>query len=72
MFYFLQKIGLKGKEGVFVFVKEDDFMLHFEVENNGKSVSFEKADFDKENVILIWETVRLFGTRNIKRLARKF
>jgi hypothetical protein len=70
MFYFLQKIQLKGQSRVLIFVKENDTTLTFKCE--GEMVEFEKSEFLKSNVVELWETVKLFGRKPIKRLARAF
>lgn len=68
MFYFLQKISLKNHSGEFVFIKEDDQDLHFK--KDGQLVKFSKELFPKNDIIELWETVKLFGRTPIRRLAR--
>lgn len=68
MFYFLQKIGLKNHSGEFVFIREDDQYLYFK--QDGQVVKFSKETFPKNDIVEIWETVKLFGKTPIRRLAR--
>ena len=68
MLYFLQKIRLKNHSGEYVFIREDDQYLHFKKE--GKEVIFSKERFPKNDIIEVWETVKLFGRTPIWRLAR--
>lgn len=68
MFYFLQKIQLKGREGYFIFVKELDEILIFKHENGISE--FDKATFPKDDVVELYETVKLFGRTPIKRVLR--
>lgn len=68
MFYFLQKIQLKGREGYFIFVKEVNGNLIFKHENGIEE--FDKESFKKEDVIELYETVKLFGRTPIKRVLR--
>lgn len=68
MFYFLQKIQLKGREGYFIFVKELNGILIFK---HGNGIAeFEKESFPKDDVIELYESVKLFGRTPIKRVLR--
>ena len=68
MLYFLQKIRLKNHSGEFVFIREDDEHLHFKKDD--QVVKFSKETFPKNDIVEIWETVKLFGRTPIRRLAR--
>lgn len=68
MFYFNQKIQLKNDSKTYIFKKEVNNILVFQSE--GKTFEFDKEEFSQDNVIVLWETVKLFGGTPIRRLAR--
>ncbi|MFY7829882.1 MAG: hypothetical protein ACOVQ4_22290 [Flectobacillus sp.] len=68
MFYFNQKIQLKNDSKTYIFKKEVNNILVFQSE--GQTFEFQKDEFAQDNVIVLWETVKLFGGTPIKRLAR--
>jgi hypothetical protein len=68
MFYFLQIIEIKNKEGRYTFLREKDEMLVFRQGENLLVIS--KSDFKKENVTELYESVKLFGRTPIKRVLR--
>lgn len=68
MFYFNQKIQLKNDAKTYIFKKEVNNILVFQSE--GKTFEFHKEEFAQDNVIVLWETVNLFGGKPIRRLAR--
>lgn len=68
MFYFLQIIELKNRNGRFVFLRENDEFIKFR--HNGKILCIEKSDFKKEDIIELYESVKLFGKVPIKRVLR--
>ena len=68
MFYFLQKIQLKNREGYFIFVKEVDGILIFKHKDG--IAEFAKESFLQADVIELYETVKLFGRTPIKRVLR--
>ncbi|MDI9871325.1 hypothetical protein [Flectobacillus roseus] len=68
MFYFNQKIQLKNDSKTYIFKKEVNNILVFQSE--GQTFEFQKDEFAQDNVIVLWETIKLFGGTPIKRLAR--
>ena len=70
MFYFAQRIALKNQEGELVFQKETEGKLSFK--KGSELIEFSKSEFPVDDVILIWESVKLFGKSKIKRLARAY
>lgn len=68
MFYFNQKIQLKNDSKTYIFKKEVNNTLIFQSE--GQIFEFSKEEFAQDNVIVLWETVNLFGGKPIRRLAR--
>lgn len=68
MLYFLQIIELKNKEGRFIFLRENDENITFRQADN--ILHIPKADFKKEDIIEIYESVKLFGKVPIKRVLR--
>lgn len=68
MFYFLQIIELKNKEGRFTFIREKDENLVFRQGDNITTIA--KSDFKREDVTELYESVRLFGKVPIKRVLR--
>ncbi len=68
MFYFNQKIQLKNDSKTYIFKKEVNNILVFQSE--GQTFEFPREEFTQDNVIVLWETVKLFGGTPIKRLAR--
>ncbi|WP_026995154.1 hypothetical protein [Flectobacillus major] len=70
MFYFNQKIQLKNDSKTYIFKKEVNDILVFQSE--GQTFEFQKEEFAQDNVIVLWETVKLFGGTPIKRLARAY
>jgi len=68
MLYFLQIIELKNRNGRFIFLRENDECIKFR--HNNEILYIPKADFKKEDVIELYESVKLFGKVPIKRVLR--
>ncbi|GGD45095.1 hypothetical protein GCM10011514_06430 [Emticicia aquatilis] len=68
MLYFLQIIELKNKEGRFTFLRENAENITFRQADN--ILHIPKSDFKKEDIIEIYESVKLFGKVPIKRVLR--
>jgi hypothetical protein len=68
MFYFLQIIEIKNKEGRYTFLREKDETLVFRQGDNVLVIP--KSDFKKEDVTELYESVKLFGRTPIKRVLR--
>jgi hypothetical protein len=68
MFYFLQVIELKNQPGRLIFLREENESLVF---RKGTGIEiFKKSDFKKEDVIELYESVKLFGKIHIIRILR--
>jgi hypothetical protein len=68
MFYFLQIIEIKNKEGRYTFLREKDENLVFRQGHNVLVIP--KEEFKKEDFTELYESVKLFGRTPIKRVLR--